>query len=224
MRLLDDAPAARASVAERQRRWRGWWRRPALASGCLVCCELAGAEPRLLRWFLLGLRGVRFARAFRAAGPICLTHESRLATAMRAQPAEFEAAQRAKVENLRQRLLRHEALADNPHAVEAALRYLFSKEAAPWLARCDTAALDGAFEESPAETATNFEIAKLRREVEDLTRRLGEAESRAASLHYRVAVLASDNRDWAIRYAGLAAQARALEADLRTARAESHGS
>ena len=51
-----------------------------------------------------------------------------------------------------------------------------------------------------------------------MTRRLGDAESRAAALHYRVAALSEENRDWEMRYTGLASEARGLAADLRAAR------
>jgi len=124
--------------------------------------------------------------------------------------------QRAKLAGLSDQLLRHEVLANTPESLETALRYLGAEqEAAPWTGSAEKV-VPVVEDKAPATEPTNsFELAKLKREVQDLTRRLGDAESQAAALHYRVAVLTEENRNWELRYTGLAAEARTLEAEVR---------
>jgi hypothetical protein len=159
---------------------------------------------------------MQFVRAFRTAAPICLTHEPRLLRAQDKRAREFAEIQRAKLATLSDRLLRHEISQDDTAAVETVARYLAVDEAA--YVGGVRGEIRSETEAAPTETQETFEVAKLRREVQDLTHRLGDAESRAAALHYRVAILTEENRDWEMRYTGLASEARGLEADLRAAR------
>jgi hypothetical protein len=204
------------------RRWQILRPRPAEPERCMLCHLVHRREARTLGSLLAALGEMQFVRVFRTAAPLCLTHEIRLLSAADERAAECADIQQAKLAALSDRLMRHEMVQTDSAAVEAAVRYLAVDEAAP--ARRKGSQVEPGLEAdpAPAENMDNFELAKLRREVQDLTRRLGDAESRAAALHYRVAILTTENRDWEMRYTGLASQARTLEADLRAARAH-HG-
>jgi hypothetical protein len=202
-----------------QHRWRLLRRHRMTSERCALCRFVAQREPSLLRGVLSGLHETQFLRAFRAAAPICRTHETRL-LAVGDAAAPFAELQQAKLALLNDRLIRHDLVSDDAAAVEAVVQYFAAEqEAARWPGGVATTERACGAAPAPVDTTPSFEVAKLWREVHDLTRRLGEAESRAASLHYRVAVLTKENRDWEMRYTGLASHARGIEADLRAARA-----
>jgi hypothetical protein len=219
--LLASLRAMRPTASPSQRRWTSRWGPRWASYRCILCGLVEQREPAVLRAFLGGLREIQFVRAFRSAPPLCLTHELRLPAA-RSEPArEFAGLQQAKLAGLSDQLLHHEALGDMPASVEAVLRYLGGEqEAAPWAGSVEKLAAVAQDSAPATEPADSFEAARLKHEVEDLTRRLGDAESRAAALHYRVAVLTEENRNWELRYTGLAAEARTLEAEVRAARAK----
>jgi len=170
----------------------------------------------MLRAFVAGFRDVTFSRAFHGASLICLTHQTRLCERFPGHAVEFMTLQHPKLETLRFQVTRHAAMGDQPAAVEDAVRYLLPVESVPSLP--PPVALDESETPPDAPSATEFEAEKRGREVADLIRRLGDAESRAASLHYQVAMLTTDNRNCEMRCAALAAQVRALESDLRAVR------
>jgi len=202
-----------------RRRWSLLRRRRRTSDRCVLCRLVAQREPSLLHGIIAGLGEAQFFRAFRAAPPLCRAHETRLlASGNAAMP--FAELQHAKLSVLNDRLIHHDLVADDPEAVDAILRYFGAEQEAARRAdgiRTVEPAAQAA--PAPADTAPSFEVAKLRHEVQDLIRRLGEAESRAAALHYRVAVLTEENRNWEMRHTGLASHIRGLEADLRAARA-----
>ncbi len=219
--LLAGLRAMRPTAAPPQRRWASTWRSRWTSYRCALCGLVGQREPAVLRVFLGGLREIQFVRAFRTAAPICLTHEMRLLATGSETAREFAELQQAKLAGLSDQLLHHEVLGDTPASVEAALRYLGGEqEAAPWTGSAEKV-VPVVEDKAPATEPTNsFALAKLRREAEDLTRRLGDAESQAAALHYRVSVLSEENRNWEFRYTGLAAEARTLQAEVRAARAK----
>ena len=65
-----------------------------------------------------------------------------------------------------------------------------------------------------------FENEKLRRQLRDLIDRLGELESRASSLHYRVVRLSEDNKRLEMGYTGANTQADGLKQLVRDLRQE----
>jgi len=203
------------------RRWRLLRRRQTVSERCLLCRFVERREPQILRSLLAALGEMQFVRAFRTAAPVCLTHERRLLRSQDRRVAEVAEIQQAKLAALSDRLLRHEISQDDTVAFETVARYLAVDEAAyVGGSRGEIRLETGA---ASTETEETFEVAKLRREVQDLTRRLGDAESRAAALHYRVGVLTEENRDWEMRCTGLASEARGLAADLRAARSTGRG-
>jgi hypothetical protein len=222
--LLASLRAMPPTASPPQRRWASTWRSRWASYRCALCGLVEQREPAVLQAFLGGLREIQLVRAFRTAAPICVTHEMRLLAAGSAAAREFAELQQAKLAGLSDQLLHHEVLGDTPASVEAALRYLGGEqEAAPWTGSAEKV-VPVVEDRAPATEPTNsFELAKLKREAEDLTRRLGDAESRAAALHYRVAVLTEENRNSELRYTGLAAEARTLEAEVRAARAKESG-
>jgi hypothetical protein len=214
--LLASLRAMRPTASPSQPRWKSKWRLRWACYRCALCGLVEHREPTVLRAFLGGLREIQFVRAFRTAAPICLTHEMRLLAAGSEVAREFAELQQAKLAGLSDQLLHHEVLGDTPASVEAALRYLGGEqEAAPWTGSVEKLAAVAQDNAPATELTDSFELARLKREAADLTRRLGDAESRAAALHYRVAVLTEENRNWELRYTGLAAEAQTLEAEVR---------
>jgi len=200
-----------------------WWllrRRPGDVHRCLLCGVVERRETLVVPGLLRALREMQFVRAFRVASPLCLAHAMRAAAIEGDGAAECAEIQRAKLAVLDDQLLRHDAVRDDQPAVDAALRYLAPEETASRYGTNETKEGPADPAATPAAASGSFEVSKLKHEVEELTRRLGDAESRAAGLHYRVAVLSAENRDWEMRYTGLASHARTLEADLRAARAK----
>jgi hypothetical protein len=200
------------------RRWQILRRRRAGSERCRLCRFVERREPRVCGSLLAALDEMQFVRAFRTAAPICLTHEPRLLRVQEKRAAEFAQIQHAKLATLSDRLLRHEIARDDTAAVETVARYFAVDEAVSPYAGGEQLEVLAEADAAPTAAPESFEVAKLRREVQDLTHRLGDAESRAAALHYRVAILSEENRDWEMRYTGLASEARGLEADLRAAR------
>lgn len=219
-KMLDQA----ARTARRPGRGRGWW--PLVARRrdrreCSMCRRLQRAEPRVLAAFAAVVADVRGAKGFRAAAALCRVHEERFVERHAARAAAFLDLQRPKLAALSDRALRHVKVGGDADAVGEGIGYLVPFEAAP---RSLDEAPPTSIEPSAANTNTDApapaagtEIALLRWQVGDLTQRLGESDSRASSLHYRVAELVQENRRLQLSNAAAASEARLLRAELEAA-------
>lgn len=215
---LADAQARRSRSVRRRWSWRG--RDHEECPGCRVAARL---EPQVLGWFLGWLGDIRFARSFRSASPLCILHGARALEHREARDAGVLAeAERPKLERLATDLVQHRYLGTAPELETVLHAYLVPLDAAPSHA---PPAVD---EEpptraEPVEPEETIETLALRAEIGDLTRRLGEVESRAAALQYRVSTLAEENRDWEHRYAAVAGESRMLRGAVNPERPAPRG-
>lgn len=203
----------------RSREWRRLWR-PSDRGECAACRLVTRLEPRVLGWFLAWLGDMRFARYFRVASPLCVLHQGRALERTATAAELLGPIERSKLDRLATEVVQHRHRGDDPEVMTAVGAFLVPTEAAP--PRAPPATDEEALvTEEPAEAMNGLELVALRAEVEDLTQRLGAAESRAASLQYRLATLTDENRAWERRYAALASESRILRAEGAPERSES---
>jgi hypothetical protein len=190
-------------------KWRRWRRASAIA--CPLCCQLLLLEKFLGRALIQFLADTDFWKGFQTAPLLCLNHLGKC-LAIPDQSRGFERLvqdQRAKLNALINDLVRFEATGTNEESKVAALEWL-ADFAGPSVIRGggvvssveDDTLTEVLSQENADRSAGHgcdqeeflFENEKLRRKNQDLIDRLKELETRAASLHYRVADLSEVNK------------------------------
>jgi len=216
-------------------KWRRW--RRASAMGCPLCRQLLSREKNLCRALIQFLADTDFWKGFQTAPLLCLDHlEKCLAIPARGRGFErLVQDQRAKLNALINDLVRFEATGTNEESKVAALEWL-ADFAGPSVIRGggvvssveDDTLTEVLSQENADRSAGHgcdqeeflFENEKLRRKNQDLIDRLKELETRAASLHYRVADLSEVNKRLEMGYTGASTQARGMEKLVRDLRDE----
>jgi hypothetical protein len=184
------------------------------------------------------LDDMEFWKQFQRGAMLCLDHtEKCLATGNRTRGfSRLIQGQAAKLNALLDDLIRLEATGKNEECKNQALEWLADSkgvmvrerrvETSPEHEKSLTALFsDGNGETAPVDDqqtpeALLFENEKLKRKVKDLTQLLGEAEGRAASLHYRVVELSEINKRLEMRYTGASTQANGLKELVQNLTAE----
>jgi len=210
-------------------RWKQWFR--ASRVECPLCRELLSEEKALCRALILFLDDTDFWKGLQRAPLLCVVHLGKCLT-IQDRSKGFERLledQSGKLTNLLDDLVRFEFTGTNEECKFTALDWL-ADFAGPSVKVSSgkndilTAPLSEAhipeFCGGLDEERLLFENEKLRRKVRDLLDRLNNVETRAASLHYRVAKLSEDNRRLEMGYTGANTQARGLEILVRDLRGE----
>ena len=216
-------------------RWRRWLRPPPI--GCPLCGQLSSEERVLCRALIHFLADVEFWKGLQRAPLLCLDHLDKCLTIQdRSKGLErLLNDQSEKLNNLLDDFIRFEATGMNEECKSTALDW-FADFTTP-LASGVKAAVFSVADGTPREllSATHdedsyddghdqeeplFENEKLSRKVRDLLDRLNDVESRAASLHYRVAELTDVNKRLELAYTGASTQANGLKQLVQDLRGE----
>jgi hypothetical protein len=215
-------------VANRIASSRSRWRRSPRVSrsgDCPLCQDLQSRERTCCRLLIRFLDEMDFWKAFQQASPLCSDHLAKC-TAMECDESELSRlveAQVTKLNSLLNELIRFEATGTIQESFSRALDWLADSRATALDAspsrshprQDEVASGSAAMEPAESETldseALSFENEKLKRKVDNLTALLGKAETRAASLHYRVAELSETNKILEMNLTGADALAKGLE-------------
>lgn len=207
------------------------WRRDRrdLSGGCPLCQQVQSQERICCRAVVYFLGEMDFWKEFQLAPLLCLDHLRKCVAIKNSDSGLLRLLQdqTSKLNVL---------LGDLIHLEATGKRQESKSEALEWLADSTAAALvssparphpdqdedlTGLFSDfdgiQPSDgqafdpEALRFENEKLKRKVHNLTALLGKAETRAASLHYRVAELSEVNKRLEMGYTGANALANGLE-------------
>jgi hypothetical protein len=215
--------------------WSRWFRSSSVE--CPLCRQLLFEEKALCRALIQFLDDTDFWKGLQKAPLLCLDHLEKC-LAMPNKSKGFERLlddQSAKLNELLDDLIRFEATGTNEECKITAL-YWLADFVGPSVTAGELAVFSGengmlteplsevragAFAaNSPDQEGLLFENEKLRRKSQDLIDRLNEVESRAASLHYRVAELSETNKRLEMAYTGASTQANGLKELVQVLRAE----
>ena len=202
------------------------WRRRAqepASKDCFVCRDLRSQERVCCHALVHFLSETDFWKAFQQAPLLCLDHLEKcmaLAGGENSLSRLLED-QIGKLNALLNDLIRHETTGTRQESQSKALEWLADSKGAPLpipeagdhpdrelFANGDGNPLVDV--KDPEPEALRFENEKLKRKICDLTDLLGSAETRAASLHYRVAELSETNKRLEMGYTGANALAAGL--------------
>lgn len=216
-----------------------WKRRPrSRFSGCPLCWALRSEEEILCKSLIHFLDEMDFWKQLQLGPVLCASHlEKCLALGNGAKGfSRLLRDQAAKLDNLMDDLVRLEATGRNEKCKSNALEWLADSKASTLETRL--AQMPAGYDKTqtdlfpdPNNTPSSvgkdqeaerllFENEKVRRKVEDLTQLLGKAESRAASLHYRVAELSEANKILEMNCTGANTLANGLEKMVKNLRQE----
>jgi hypothetical protein len=215
--------------------WSRWFR--SSRGECPLCRQVLSEEKALCRALIQFLDDTDFWKGLQRAPLLCLDHlEKCLAIAGKGRGFErLLDDQSAKLNELLDDLVRFEATGTNEECKTTALRWLadfvepsvnagepdVSSGESGMMTEPFSGVQAGEFAASnPDQEGLLFENEKLRRKNQDLIDRLNEVESRAASLHYRVAELSDVNKRLEMGYTGASAQANGLKELVQDLRAE----
>lgn len=210
---------------------RSLWRRDRgdLSGGCPLCQKGQSQERAYCRAMVHFLGEMDFWKEFQLAPLLCLDHQRKCMAIGNSQSGLLRL--------LQDQASKLNVLLGDLIDLEATGRHQESKsEALEWLADSKAAALDislarphpdqdaipiglpsGSDGAQPSDgqalnpEALRFENEKLKRKIDNLTALLGKAETRAASLHYRVAELSEANKILEMNCTGANAFANGLE-------------
>lgn len=203
------------------RRWTNPFRR-----SCPICAKLVVDERILLRTLVRYLGDTEFWKGFQRAPILCLQHLARCMELERKGKGleRLLEDQSAKLNDLLNDVIRFETTGSQGECVPVALNWLVDFVGPMMNARDSELTLDTDSQpeiRSQPDSATLagevhddetivFENERLRRKVRELLDRLNDVESRAASLHYRVAELTDVNKRLEMAYTGASTQANGL--------------
>lgn len=217
-----------ADCVERPQRpiWRRGQKR--LLQECPLCHELLSQDRVFCKALVHCLDEMDFWKRFQSAPLLCRDHLRRC-TAPTNDGQGFTRLvedQRVKLNVLLDDLIRFTATGGNAESKKEALEWLADPKGPALTISPSTPSgrnedltelsLDAedmrSMEEKNADPeALRFENEKLKKKIEDLTNWLGKVETRAASLHYRVAELSEVNKRLEMGYTGANALANGLE-------------
>ncbi len=215
--------------------WRWRLRKRSGTAKCSLCQEVQSQEWFYCRALVDFLDEMDFWKRFQMALPLCLDHLRKCLVVGNAEKglSRLRQDERAKLSALLDELIRFEATGMDGDSKARTLEWLVDskKEKIPDPPHTGIADQDellhlGAENSQPSNEKVPhpeellFENEKLKRKIEDLTRLFSETESRAASLHYRVAELTETNNRLEMAHTGANVLASGLENVVKQLREE----
>jgi Family of unknown function (DUF6062) len=216
-------------------RWRQWLR-PSRVE-CPLCREYLSEEKAFCRALIHFLDDTDFWKGLQRAPLLCLNHLEKCSTVQNRSKG-FERLledQSEKLNNLLDDLIRFEATGTNEECKSTVLDW-FADFTTPLAGDAEAAVFsvekgtpkelpsamhdEDSYDDDHDPERVLFENEKLNRKVRDLLDRLNDVESRAASLHYRVAELTDINKRLELAYTGASTQANGLTQLVQDLRGE----